>query len=197
MGRAVCNLCVWPLTSRVALCTCWNTVCSFLQHPCANCAQPPYCRLSQSHPGWLCAPFHTLCAASCNILKYNLCKLCKLCKLCAATYLQVKWQPGRPKNGSGRPKDALFMQSKAVISPLYCIRNCNPQKNVIQYSQTKEILKRKWYLCKTTNSQYSQRMVKNSKQPSCLANDRLPMQKVKGCPLKPGLPVRWLEASSD
>ena len=134
--HALCNLCVWPLTSWVALCTCWHTVCSFLQHACANCAncpicvQTPICRLSQSHPGWLCAPFNTLCAASCNILKDN------LCKLCVATYLQVKWQPGRPKNGSGQPKDALFMQSKAMISPLYCIRNCNPQKNVIQYSQT-------------------------------------------------------------
>ena len=135
-SRAVCSLRVWSLTSQVALCTCKNTVCSFLQHACANCAnctQPTICRLSQPHPGWLCAPFNTLCAASCNncnILKYN------LCKLCAATYLQVKWQPGRPKNGSGQPKDALFMQSKAMISPLYCIRNCNPQKNVIQYSQT-------------------------------------------------------------
>ena len=32
--------------------------------------------------------------------------------------------------------------------------------------------------------------VQNSKQPSCSANDRPPMQKLKGCPLKLGLPVR-------
>ena len=134
--RVQCSRAVWSLTSRVALCICKNTVCSFLQHACANCensTQPTICTLSQPHPGWLCAPFNTLCAASCNncnILKY------KLCNLCAATYLQVKWQSRRPKNGSGQPKDALFMQSKAMISPPYCIRNCNPQKNVIQYSQT-------------------------------------------------------------
>ena len=43
--RNVHVLCVWPLTSRVALCT----VCSFLQYAIANCAQPPICRLICSH----------------------------------------------------------------------------------------------------------------------------------------------------